>query len=84
MGRRNSGQGNILNSPYVALVNYNGGSFPSGIVNEVDYMDFSLGYWVWKRFFMYNKITLDKSNLYGKNNVIQLGFDFYFETLKPI
>ncbi|MBI04433.1 MAG: hypothetical protein CMI96_01285 [Pelagibacteraceae bacterium] len=84
VGRRNSGQGNILSTPYTAYDNYEGGAFPSGLVNEVDFMDFSLNYWIWKRLSFYNKIVIEKSNLYGKNNAFKFGFDFYFETLNTI
>ena len=76
IGKRNSGQGNILSNPYTAYDNYKGGAFPSGIVNEVDFMDFSLNYWTWKRLSFYNKIVIEKSNLYGKNNAFKFGFDF--------
>ena len=78
MGLRNIGENNIINNLYGAYVDYIDRPFPSGDVEDIDFISFKCQWWLKTNMSIFSEISYDKSNKTGDNINSNLGIDLYY------
>ena len=73
LGSRNIGENNIINNLYGAYVDYIERPFPSGDVEDIDFISFKCQWWFKTNMSIFSEISYDKSNKTGDNSNSNLG-----------
>ena len=78
MGIRNIGENNFINNLYGAYIDYLDGPFPSGDVEDIDFLSFKSQWWLKTNMSIFSEISYNKSNKTGNNINGNLGIDIYY------
>ena len=78
MGKRNIGENNFINNLYGAYIDYSDGPFPSGDVENIDFISFKCQWWLKTNMSLFSEISYNKSNKTGDNIKGNLGIDIYY------
>ncbi len=78
IGRREVGENNLTYNLYAPYQNYQKTSFPSGNVNEIDYVTSQLQFQIQENIILESKLDYSISNLSGKNLEASIGVNYFF------
>ena len=78
IGFKNLGEKNFINSLYEPYTDYFDEPFPSGEVENINFIFSKVQYWWRPNISTYIKLKYNNSNKFGKNLEWNLGFDIYY------
>ena len=78
MGIRNIGENNFINNLYEPYIDYLDRPFPSGDVENIDFISFKCHWWLKTNMSIFSEINFNKSNKTGDNIKSNLGIDLYY------
>ena len=78
LGLRNIGENNIINNLYGAYEDYIDKPFPSGDVEDIDFVSLKCRWWLKKNMSIFSEFSYHKSNKTGDNINSNLGIDLYY------
>ena len=84
MGIRNIGENNFINNLYGAYIDYLDRPFPSGDVENIDFISFKCQWWLKTNMSLFSEISYNKSNKTGDNINGNLGIDIYYSIDKNL
>ena len=84
MGIRNIGENNFINNLYGAYIDYLDRPFPSGDVENIDFISFKCQWWFKTYILLFSEISYNKSNKTGNNISGNLGIDIYYSIDKNL
>ena len=77
-GRKDLGEKNFMNNPYIGYTDYLVGPFPSGVVERVSFASGRLQWWINPNFSVISEIKYDNSNMTGKDLEFNIGIDIFY------
>ncbi len=77
-GRKDLGEKNLINNPYIGYIDYLVGPFPSGVVERVSFASGRLQWWINPNVSVISEIKYDNSNMTGKDLELNIGIDIFY------
>ncbi len=78
VGIRNIGENNFINNLYLAYVDYSDKVFPSGNVENIDFISFKCQWWLKTNMSIFSEISYNGSNKTGNYINGNIGIDLYY------
>jgi len=83
-GNRNVGENNFINNLYEPYTNYLDGQFPSGDVENINFMSYKLQWWLKPNLSIIGKLKYNSSDKIGNNTEGNIGIDLYYGVNKNL
>ena len=77
-GRKDLGEKNLLNDPYIGYTDYLSGPFPSGEVEKVSFGSARFQWWVNPFSSVISEIKYNNSNMLGNDLEFNIGIDIFY------